>query len=617
MVQDAAGRYSELPVTDAHASASRHVVPVLTLLALAFYLAYGHWLGRPMNGDADDLLKLHEIRSFLATGAIFDRSLPDILQPEPYVSHWPWIVDLPYALVAALLGVFVGPERALSAAVFAVPLLLLVPAFFCYARLVGAVGFRDRTSALPLAVLVALPGFAEFAPGRIDYHNLQVLLLLTGLVLLLKGGRGAAFANGVAVTLATAISPEFAAFHALLMSFYAFDYIAGRAGGTENMAWFGGGMLGAAAVLFVAIVPPENYGIARCDTYSAPFALALGLAGAVFVALPALAPLRGWTARAVAIGLLTATALGVTISLFPQCLGGPYAVLEAHYRDYFLAAIGQEKSFLERGDLVLSGSLPSLAVLLIGALAPAALCLTGRRDCATVAIALFSVLAVVQALFYFRYLRYVPFFSGLGLPLVVAALLPPGLASRLRLECALPDAPWQRLALPTPGAALAMLLAAYYVAVPPATAAPTVITVADAGCGPLASMPSYDWPQGAVVLAPPVLGVRLLAAEQHPAVVATPHHPAARGIERVARFLNPGKDDPRVFLDQSRANMVAVCAWQASFPQPIEARYPFAASLMKGVPPPWLRKCPADAGSGLRLYGYGDAPCPTSPGTAG
>ena len=119
-----------------------------------------------------------------------------------------------------------------------------------------------------------------------------------------------------------------------------------------------------------------------------------------------------------------------------------------------------------------------------------------------------------------------------------------------------------------------------------------------------------------IVLAPPVLGVRLLAAEQHPAVVATPHHPAARGIERVARFLDPGKDDPRVFLDQSRANMVAVCAWQASFPQPIEARYPFAASLMKGVPPPWLRKCPADAGSGLQLYGYGDAPCPTPPGTA-
>ena len=75
-----------------------------------------------------------------------------------------------------------------------------------------------------------------------------------------------------------------------------------------------------------------------------------------------------------------------------------------------------------------------------------------------------------------------------------------------------------------PGAALAMLLAAYHVAVPPATAASTVITVADAGCGPLASMPSYDWPQGAVVLAPPVLGVRLLAAEQHPAVVATLEH---------------------------------------------------------------------------------------------
>ncbi|TIW20795.1 MAG: hypothetical protein E5V65_07460, partial [Mesorhizobium sp.] len=48
--------------------------------------------GKMPNGDVDDLMKLHEIRHFLQTGNPFDRTLTGIAQPEPMVSHWPWIV---------------------------------------------------------------------------------------------------------------------------------------------------------------------------------------------------------------------------------------------------------------------------------------------------------------------------------------------------------------------------------------------------------------------------------------------------------------------------------------------------------------------------------------------
>ncbi len=610
MVQVAAGRDGALQAAN---SGTGRVTFAVTLAVLAVYMAAGHWSGNAFNTDADDLLKLHEIRSFLHDPAIFDRTLPGVLQPEPYVSHWPWIIDLPYAVVAWLLSPFVGPQSGISAAVVVVPLLLLIPAFACYDRLVGAAGFSDRTVALPLAAFVALPGFLEFAPGRIDYHNLQILLLLAGIVLLLREGRGAAFGNGLAVALATAISPEFVGFHLLLMGFYAFDHVFDRPGGPQRMAWFGVGLALAAVVLLAATVPPERYTAGRCDTYSAPFAITLFLAGTTFAILPGLVRSKSWVVRATALAACAAAALLAVIALYPDCLGGPYAALDPAVRDYFLGSIGQEMSFFQRSDFVLSDSLPMFTIMLIGALAPMALYFAGgRRDRVTIAIAMFSLLAVLQAVFYFRYLRYVPFFSGIGIAVVVAALLPPDMARRLRLDCPLSAAPWRRLLIPAPGIALALFFAGYHVAAGPSRALATVTDIAGAGCAQLNDLPPYDWPQGSVVLAPPLLGARLLAATNHPAVVATPHHPAARGIGRIGRFFDPRTDDPRVPLEETRANLVAVCSWPADLPASFADRYPFTASLMKGTAPQWLGKCPSDETTSLRLYSYKDAPCPSA-----
>ena len=83
----------------------------LCFMAIAVFLIVLWSLGLQLNGDADDLVKLHEVRTFLQTGRIFDRTLPGILQPEPYVGHWPWIGDLPYAAFARLIMPFAASSR--------------------------------------------------------------------------------------------------------------------------------------------------------------------------------------------------------------------------------------------------------------------------------------------------------------------------------------------------------------------------------------------------------------------------------------------------------------------------------------------------------------------------
>ncbi len=580
-------------------------------LCLALVLS-GFWLaGLQLNYDADDFLKLHEIRTLLANGDIFDRTLPGIVQPEPYVTHWPWIVDLPYAAMTLLLSPLLARESALGVACFLVPLLLLAPALGLYRRIIDALGFTGPL-ALPVACLFAMRAFFEFAPWRIDYHSLQIVLLLASMTLVLSAGRGAAFVNGLLTALAQAVSVEFAPFYLVIFAIYVFEWASG--GDRRRLATFGGALMLGALAMFVAIVPPSRYARPVCDSYSLPHMLGLAVAGLAFAAMPLLLGKGiGRSVRLLAIlaaGVLAGAAL---IHVFPQCRGGPYALIDPYVRQNTIDIFPQEMSLWRRPDIVLSAGMPGVALLFIGALAPAMLCFfRGTRDRAMLIFATLSVLSVVLGVCYFRYMRYIALFSGIGMLPVLAVLLPE--ASRLgtalgRRITAIPAA-----ALIAPGTFLPIVLVLVETIIPARALSMPGAELADI-CGLDNTHDAYQWPAGTVLLAPPVLASRLLARTPDIRVVAITNHPAALGQGRVYRFFDPATTDPRVMLDQSRANHVVVCDWREA-PSPIaDKAYPLASSLMTGRAPSWLSACPFDAASGLRVYSYpasaaGAAACP-------
>ena len=644
--------------------------PVLWVWLLVCSLFVACWaIGVSPNGDSDDVLKLQKIRWYLETGAWFDRSVPGILQPEPFISHWPRLLDLPYALLAWAIEPLAGRDAALNAAAFAAPLLLLLPALALYRTVISAPGFERLQVAFVLALLPALRAFFEFEPGRVDYHNLQILSLLASIALIYSRRGAAAAANGALVALALATSVEFALFFALTIAIYAVEFIAGEDGSGRRLGFFGAALSATALLAYPLIVAPGDYGLAACDRYSAPHLLALVFAGVSFAAAalvsagrthserppPLTPPHKGegdnagivpakivkvwrWTTmaqsppppcgeglgvgvisdgtitpvprrtasplvRAALIAVPAITSLALLALLYPQCLAGPYAGISAYLRDAWLLAISQERSLFARPQFVLSASMVSAAFLFAGATAPGIIAALGRpRDRHLLIFALFALLAMAQAVLYSRNLRYLPLFAGPGLLLLLASLVP-----RLRRAGALlagrfSGAVQSPVALLAPGLLVSAVLLLYHLSI--ATPLPAAAMAKLAGSCNLHAMDSQAWPQGARIMAPPRIGIRLLPGLAGAAVIAVPFHTAAAGLERAYRFLDPKTADPRIVLDRSLATHVAICAWRGQPFADGNARYPLAVKLMEGRSPPWLVECPTDPASSIRIYRY-------------
>ena len=408
---------------------------------------------------------------------------------------------------------------------FIVPLLLLAPAIYCYNRLVIALGFANPPFVLPLASIFAMRAFFEFAPGRIDYHNLQILLLLATLVLTLSQKRAAAFINGILAALALAISVEFAPFYALVMAIYACDFVFLRQDGPRRLSAFGLALAIGACALFVVIVPPSAYAVPRCDTYSTPHVLALLCAGLSFTVAPMLAGERGtWAVRGIILLAFAAASLAVLLLLFPQCAAGPYATLRRlcshqHARQY---PTGDEPVSASRFCFVGKFSQHGADVCR-RACASCPLPQSERRKAAPChprfvlgaragsGDRLFPLLSLSADLFGHR--------PGLRPGEVLAArcqtgrLVEVGCAGGIaairadhsrsrfvgwRWRCTICRYERPRRSLPPPSW-------------------PTVAISA--------TLEQQAWPAGAVVLAPPVIGAHFLALAEGPKVVAVPNHP--------------------------------------------------------------------------------------------
>ncbi|HBN93309.1 MAG TPA: hypothetical protein DD397_12150, partial [Hyphomonas sp.] len=148
------------------------LLPIGTFLLIAIGLLAGDAVNGSTVQDIDDIARRLQIADLLRDGEWHDLKWPFLAMPEPYVSPWSRLVDLPYVLVTWLFQPALGQDAAFEIARFVVPLLWLIAYAWLAVRLIREIlGEQPSLPQIGAAAVASLFAVIEFMPNRVDHHN--------------------------------------------------------------------------------------------------------------------------------------------------------------------------------------------------------------------------------------------------------------------------------------------------------------------------------------------------------------------------------------------------------------------------------------------------------------
>ncbi|QEE44272.1 hypothetical protein FVA81_06410 [Rhizobium sp. WL3] len=543
--------------------------------------------------DVDDRLRALQIR-LLASGQVgwFDLSIPAVRLPEVYVSPWSRLVDLPYVSISWMLAPFVGDSLALRIAFSVWPLAMLVAFAMLVAvflqRSMRETGWKPLRTALVvcLVALVMAPAFRDFSPGRIDHHNWQLIAMVCLMTGLQRYDRMGGLIIGLSSAVSLLVGLECLPFVVVAYGALVLSWLAKMPRAEVVMGSAGGSIAAASVLLGIIFVGPVGLATAACDSFSAPFALAALGFGLALVALGWWGAVHSVFRRMLLLAIAGVVVLTVVVPLYPECLGGPYAMIEPVVRASWLDRIPQEHGLVFQ---VWNGSTSLLPLFLVLSLiAVWALAATWKRrheEPGQVLAFAIGVVALVAAVVQLRYARFSVSLMPLFLPVVLVALL----SGRLRP------------AWPILSASSALIVVGIVFAAVGLNRNPARFELIDTMADPCehADFSALETLAPGRVLAPHGLGLPLLeAGKGQLEVAAIPFHRAAPGLSTVfAAFLS---GDPAVRrLAVQNFDYVAICALPAGHALPGGEMY---AALINGNGWPGLVEWSPDSLSPLRIF---------------
>ncbi|HHG90260.1 MAG TPA: hypothetical protein ENJ90_07290 [Devosia sp.] len=574
-------------------------------LICVVYLARALFSGGtiPLISGSDDAMRLVVVSDWLSGQNWFDHTQYRLNTPFGANIHWSRLIDLPIAGLIVVLKPFVGANAPLLAA-WVLPLLWLVALLYLSVGL--SVRLAGPQAVLPGLVLPVLSAavMVEFAPGRVDHHNVQIILTLALLytsVMAWKNPRWALWAGLAAATsLAIAIEavPQIATAIAVFGLFWVADP---KKGATIRL--FGFGFAGAAMVHLAIAFPPSQWFVPACDAFSIVYvAAALGVA-AVFLILPFLA-LSSWWARLLAGGGLGLAMLGVLLVLFPLCRGGPYAAIDPWLAENWLSQIIEAKpawnSFAALPAYTLGIALPPvIALILVGWIAlkkPATPEIASMRA-EWLILGAFLLVGIAVMLVQVRGARLV---AGMIAPAGAFAII--FVRQRYLKSKSIIDA----LALLGTWLIFSGLAVAVIAGLVLPKGGDEIPATVSAGPSKFACMQPEAFEGLAMldpqrIMAPVDLGAHLLLNTPH-AVVGAPYHRNEQGLIDTFNFFNEPLAQSRSILKERGISLVVTCPVMAEMRGFSDApETAFVNRVKNGTLPDWLKDISV-TGSPLRIY---------------
>lgn len=339
------------------------------VLLVGFDILYDRFFYR----DIDDILRGIQIRQFLDHGGWYDLTIRGIDMPGAYVSPWSRLIDLPYVVLAWALQFILPREAAVQWALRLWQPALLVA--FCLLWIGAARKLSGKVAIEPLHVVAAFALMPltlwEFTPGRIDHHNVQIVMLMVVVYGVACWSYAGGFAVGLGIVLSFLIGLELAPVLLVLLLGICFAFVFGVKGGRRMLAGLATSMLVTTPLGGLLFLGPQRMMGTECDAFSAPYVSAF-FGFAIIIAFASIF-LRS-AGRGMRLFYLAITAvllIGALALAFPSCLAGPYGFIDPVARALWLDRVQQERSILDfysEGELIKVACIACIAVVAFAAL---------------------------------------------------------------------------------------------------------------------------------------------------------------------------------------------------------------------------------------------------------
>ena len=582
------------------AAAPRHqnFAPLLAIawLFVALQLLLLCWPTTAVTlNDADDAMRLVEVREFLGGHSWFDLHMVRLQPPLGYDPHWSRLVDAGLAGISSLFRLFtdVAFAERLTRAIW--PLLWLLPTIGGAAAIAWRIAGRQAAIVVLLFAVIGLPAMPQFKPGRVDHHNVQTAIAVLAIAATVWSDRlrWSATAAGILTGLGLAIGFEGLPFLALCAAAFTVRAIQdGEAAGP--MRAYGLSVAASTVGAFLVSVDPDHWARTACDSIAintvTPVVLGgLGLALTTYNRNPR---------PSVRCGLITAVVVAaafVFVLSEPRCLRGPFAMVDQAAVRLWMPDMPELTPLLSilktspETGLWLS-TFPAVAVVAVIVLGLRDL----RQDFGFLVASAALLLAVAFLLVAIRGDHYA---MWLAMPLVAVVTM--RLFAVLRLKSLAPRFIVTLLLTPLAlsAGAVAIADAAGVNLHNPSSAWESQTCFETQSYAPLAKLPP-----GLLVTSNVTYGPFVLALTPH-SVLWAPYHRLSAGIIEAYKIFTEPPDEAYRIVTRLRVNYVAMCGWRAPLGLTNQQR---AASLWgqlkAGAVPGWLIREPAPDGQAFAIY---------------
>jgi hypothetical protein len=419
-VANASGPSNSFSEVVRHVAANRALwVGAAVLAALVLNLASDPFLTARSLTDPDNATRLLQVNALLEGAGWYDLRLPRLGLPDVLMSHWSRVADAPLAVLLSVERWITGDASADTLTRYIWPVLLMAAMFALVARETERLA-GPRAAGI-LLFLAATSTFAtfQFAPGRIDHHNLQILGASGGMIVLYRAllyGHGAVLA-GVLLGFGLVIGYEAMALTIAVVGFA----VAVAATQPRHLPTMARVLTSLTATLFVGLVinqHPADWLAPACDALGINLVLFAAIGTVATWGAARLAPDASLSTRLALLAAGGAVAAVAYAVPNPACLAGPMAAVDPAIRDIWLIHVEEGASLLSFGAKHPSVSV-TYVIVLVGALV-----LTSRQAVQTRAAAdIVAAGAVAMAGVYCTiFIKFFPYAVWLTLPVYALAL---------------------------------------------------------------------------------------------------------------------------------------------------------------------------------------------------